>query len=54
MMIELVVILLVALVLTILIELGVLLLLGEKQKKVLASSVIVNAQSSHPRAGGHP
>ena len=44
----LVVVLLIALVLTILIELGVLLLLGERQKRVLCSSVVVNVLTNVP------
>ena len=44
----LVVVLLIALVLTILIELGVLLLLGERQKRVLWSSVAVNVLTNVP------
>lgn len=47
-MTEWVVILLVALVLTILIELGVLLLMGEKQKRILWSSVMVNVLTNVP------
>ena len=44
----LIVILFTALVLTILIELGVLLLLGERQKKILCSSVVVNVLTNVP------
>ena len=44
----LVVVLLIALVLTIVIELGVLLLLGERQKRVLCSSVVVNVLTNVP------
>lgn len=46
--ITLVVILLIALVLTIIIELGVLLLLGERQKRVLFSSAVVNTLTNVP------
>mgnify|MGYP006873019760 CR=1 FL=1 len=48
MTIELAVILLIALLLTILIELGVLLLMGERQKRVLWSSVVVNVLTNVP------
>lgn len=47
-MMELAVILLIALVLTILIELGVLLLLGERQKRILWSSVMINVLTNVP------
>lgn len=48
MAIEFAVILLLALVLTILIELGVLLLLGERQKRILWLSVVVNVLTNVP------
>lgn len=48
MTIELAVILLIALVLTILIELGVLLLMGERKRRVLWSSVVINALTNVP------
>ena len=48
MAIEFAVILLIALVLTILIELGVLLLLGERQKRILWLSVVVNVLTNVP------